>query len=52
MRMQVKGTRGRGAAAAGKQRDFLFYTQYTFSLERMQKNCSRLKIGVIGNRRS
>ena len=46
----VKGTRGREGAAGGK-RDFLFYSQYTFTLGRMQKNCSRLKIGVIGNRR-
>ena len=46
----VKGTRGREGAAGGK-RDFLFYSQYTFTIGRMQKNCSRLKVGVIGNRR-
>jgi len=45
----VKGTRGRDAAAG--KRDFLVYSQYTFTLARMKHNCSRLKIGVIGNRR-
>ena len=41
----VKGTRGRDAAAG--KRDFLVYSQYTFTLARMKHNCSRLKIGVI-----
>jgi hypothetical protein len=29
-------------------RDFLSYTEYSFSAERMMKNCGRLRIGAIG----
>ena len=50
----VKGTRD--AAPPSKcspsvARDFMLYTEYKFTLQRLRKNCSRLKIGVIGNRR-
>ena len=47
----VKGTRW-NPRAEPTTRDFLFYSEYTFTLERMKRNCARLKIGVIGNRRS
>ena len=43
----LKGTKGKGGGA----RDFLFYSEFKFDLQRMQNNCNRLKIGVIGNRR-
>ena len=49
----VKGTRGTTRTDFPPSgRDFMLYSQYTFTLSRMQKNCHRLKIGVIGNRRS
>jgi len=47
----VRGTRGTKGTPAGT-RDFMFYSEFTFSLERMRRNCHRLKVGVIGNRRS
>ena len=43
----VKGTKGKG----GGDRDFLYYSEFEFDPKRMQNNCSRLKVGVIGNRR-
>jgi hypothetical protein len=46
----VKGTRGSGIPSG--TRDFMCYQEYCFSLERLQRNSSRLKIGVIGNRRA
>jgi len=46
----VKGTRCNEGTPSGT-RDFMFYRQYAFDFERLQRNCSRLKIGVIGNRR-
>ena len=49
----VKGTRGCPAAGAPiGGRDFMLYRQYKFDGERLLRNCQRLKIGVIGNRRS
>ena len=32
-------------------RDFLAHSEYEFSFDRMLKNCDRLRIGAIGNRR-
>jgi hypothetical protein len=43
----IKGKKGKG----GGERDFLFFSEFEFDLKRMQNNCDRLKIGVIGNRR-
>jgi|Transcript_51806 hypothetical protein len=49
----VKGTRGSALQGTPSgTRDFMFYQQYAFNLERLQRNCLRLKIGVIGNRRT
>lgn len=49
----VRGTRGRpGQNAPAGTRNFMFYSEFTFSFERMRRNCHRLKVGVIGNRRS
>jgi hypothetical protein len=49
----VKGTRGKASAdMALSLRDFMVYKEYAFSLQRLERNCSRLKIGVIGNRRT
>ena len=49
----IKGTRGTASEGTPSgSRDFMFYKEYAFSLERLQRNSSRLKIGVIGNRRS
>ena len=45
----VKGTRG---CFQPGPRDFMIYSQYAFDLGRLKRNCSRLKIGVIGNRRT
>ena len=39
----------KGAEADGKE--LMLYSEFCFSRERMLKNCDRLKIGVIGNRR-
>ena len=45
----VKGTRGCDHPGA---RDFMIYSEYAFDPVRLKRNCSRLKIGVIGNRRT
>ena len=45
----VKGT---CAWTSTGSRDLLCYSEYVFSFDRMLKNCSRLRIGAIGNRRS
>lgn len=47
----VKGTRAQGASLQ-HSRDFMVYSEYVFDLDRLRRNCDRLKIGVIGNRRS
>ena len=36
---------------APASRDFLAHSEYEFSFDRMLKNCDRLRIGAIGNRR-
>jgi len=46
----VKGTRGKGTPSG--TRDFMFYREYAFDLERLKRNCPRLRIGAIGNRRT
>lgn len=43
---------GGGGRGGGGCRDFLTYTQYVFSFDRMLKNCGRLRIGAIANRLS
>eukprot|EP00802_Teleaulax_amphioxeia_P019851 Tamp_20104.p1 GENE.Tamp_20104~~Tamp_20104.p1 ORF type:complete len:320 (-),score=42.70 Tamp_20104:153-1112(-) len=52
----VRGTRGKDRkglhpASQARRDSPLFYSEFRFSLDRMRKNCHRLKIGVIGNRR-
>ena len=51
----VKGTRAASNASreqTSSSRDFMLYSEFRFNLNRMKKNCARLKIGVIGNRRA
>ena len=55
----VKGTRGDAQGDAPgtttclrASRDFMLYSEYMFDMVRLKRNCSRLKIGVIGNRRT
>jgi hypothetical protein len=42
----LRGTAGKDEKA--QFRDFLSYTEYSFSADRMMKNCGRLRIGAIG----
>ena len=44
----MKGTAGISNGMDAKSRDFLSYTEYVFSAERLRKNCGRLRIGAIG----
>jgi len=49
----VKGTRGNASEGMPSgTRDFMFYREYAFDLERLKRNCPRLRIGAIGNRRT
>jgi len=49
----VKGTRGSSTTNTSLHaaRNFMTFKEYAFDMERLQRNSSRLKIGVIGNRR-
>ena len=49
----VKGTRILSSKnnAPSLSRNFMMFGEYVFDAQRMKRNCSRLKIGVIGNRR-
>ena len=42
----LKGTAGMDE----RSRDFLSYTEYVFSAERLARNCGRLRIGAIGKK--
>jgi len=49
----VKGTRGSTSEGTPSgTRDFMFFRKYAFDLERLKRNCPRLRIGAIGNRRT
>lgn len=47
----TKGAPSLNNAAPIGERNFMIFEEYVFDAQRMKSNCSRLKIGVIGNRR-
>ena len=48
----IHPVKGRRIDLSGNSRDFLSHSEFAFSLERMQKNCARIKAGSIGGQRN